>query len=317
MSAAMKPLRRAVIDIGTNSIKLLVGEVIEGSVNPIDERSEQTRLGAGFYETHQLQPAPIAHTASVVARFVALARDAGAESIRVIATSAARDAENAADLLEAVRRAAGLRVEIISGDKEAEWVFRGVTSHPGLPRKSLLILDVGGGSTEFIIGRGDRYSFRQSFPLGSVRLLEKLRPHDPPSLADLAGCREWLRKFFELHLRPVMEPLLNGVDRRDIALVGTGGTTTILARMVNKLEQFDRERIEGTRLSQREVLEYMVHLWSLSLAGRRKIPGLPSSRADVIIMGVAIYEAVMQHLHLPELHVSTRGLRFGALLDTP
>ena len=161
MPAAMKPLRRAVIDIGTNSIKLLVGEVIEGSVHPIDERSEQTRLGAGFYDTHQLQPVPIARTASAVARFVAQARDAGAESIRIIATSAARDAENAADLLEAVRRAAGLRVEIISGDKEAEWVFRGVTSHPGLPRKRLLILDVGGGSTEFILGKSDHHSFRQ------------------------------------------------------------------------------------------------------------------------------------------------------------
>jgi exopolyphosphatase/guanosine-5'-triphosphate,3'-diphosphate pyrophosphatase len=114
-----------------------------------------------------------------------------------------------------------------------------------------------------------------------------------------------------------MEPLLNAIDRKDVALVGTGGTTTILARMSNELESFDRARIEGTRLGQRAVLEHMVHLWSLSIADRKKIPGLPSSRADVIIMGVAIYESVMQQLQVTELYVSTRGLRFGALLDTP
>jgi exopolyphosphatase/guanosine-5'-triphosphate,3'-diphosphate pyrophosphatase len=313
----MKPARRAIIDIGTNSIKMLVGEVSDGEVNPIDERSDQTRLGAGFYETHELQPIPIERTASAVARFVALAREAEAGTIRLIATSAAREAKNAQELVEAVRRAVGLQVEIISGEQEAEWVFRGVMSHPGLPRKTLLILDVGGGSTEFILGERDHHPFRQSFPIGSVRLLEKLRPHDPPSLADLAGCREWLRKFFDLHIRPVMEPLLNGIDRKDVVLVGTGGTTTILARMSNQLESFDRARIEGTRLDQRAVLEQMVHLWSLSIADRKKIPGLPSSRADVIIMGVAIYESVMQQLQVTELYVSTRGLRFGALLDTP
>lgn len=317
MLPGMKPARRAVIDIGTNSIKMLVGEVSDGEVHPIDERSDQTRLGAGFYETHELQPTPIERTASAVARFVALAREAEAGSIRVIATSAAREAKNAHELLEAVRRAVGLRVEIISGEQEAEWAFRGVTSHPGLPRKKLLILDVGGGSTECILGEHDHHSFRQSFPIGSVRLLEKLRPHDPPSLADLAGCREWLVKFFDLHIRPVMEPLFHGIDRKDVVLVGTGGTTTILARMTNKLERFDRAQIEGTRLDQRAILEHMVHLWSLSIAERKKIPGLPSSRADVIIMGVAIYESVMHQLQLAELYVSTRGLRFGALLDTP
>src|ERR1051325_12191102 len=101
--------RRAVIDVGTNSIKLLVGEVSEGVVRALDERSEQTRLGAGFYETRELQAIPIARTASAVARFVAQARDAEAESVRVIATSAARDARNAEELSEAIRRSAGLR----------------------------------------------------------------------------------------------------------------------------------------------------------------------------------------------------------------
>ncbi len=276
----MGPTRRAVIDVGTNSVKLLAGEVLDGIVTPLDERSEQTRLGAGFYETHELQPVPIARTAS------------------------------------AVRRASGLRVEIISGEQEAEWVFRGVTSDPKLPGEKLLILDVGGGSTEFILGEEGHHSFRQSFPLGSVRLLEKLRPADPPSLLDLAGCREWLETFFNEQAGPAMESLLRDVVRQHVTLVGTGGTTTILARMEHKIARFDHDRIEGTRLTRRQILEYMVHLWSLPLSTRKTVVGLPPNRADVIIMGVAIYEAVMQHFNLPELYVSTRGLRFGALLDT-
>ncbi len=313
----MNPARRAVIDVGTNSIKLLVGEVSDGIVRPVEERSEQTRLGAGFYETHELQPIPIARTASAVARFVAMARDLEAVSAHVIATSAARDAKNADELIEAVRRASGLRVEVISGDQEAEWVYRGVTSDPLLHGRSLLILDVGGGSTEFILGNQGHHSFRQSFPMGSVRLLEKLKPGDPPSLADLAGCRDWLRKFFAEDVGPAMQPVLSEVARHQVTLVGTGGTTTILARMEKKMTDFDRTRIEGTVLSRSLVLETMVHLWSLPLAQRRKVPGLPSNRADVILMGVAIYDAVMQHFNLPELYVSTRGLRYGALLDLP
>lgn len=315
--AFMRPTRRAVIDVGTNSVKLLAGEVLNGIVTPVDERSEQTRLGAGFYETHELQPVPIARTASAVARFVSLAREAEVESIRVIATSAARDAKNADELQDAIRRASGQRVEVISGEQEAEWVFRGVTSDPKLPGQKLLILDVGGGSTEFILGEQGHHSFRQSFPLGSVRLLEKLRPGDPPSLLDLAGCRQWLETFFNEHVGPAMESRLSDAVRQHVTLVGTGGTTTILARMEHKIATFDRERIEGTRLTRQQILEYMVHLWSLPLPKRKTVVGLPPNRADVIIMGVAIYEAVMQHFNLPELYVSTRGLRFGALLDTP
>jgi len=311
----MNARRRAVIDVGTNSVKLLVGDVADGLVYPVEERSDQTRLGAGFYESHILQPVPIARTASAAAKFVAMARDQEAESIRVIATSAARDAKNADELLEAVRRAAGLRMEIITGDQEAEWVFAGVTTDPRLHGHRLLILDVGGGSTEFIVGEHDRYSFRESFAVGSVRLLELLRPHDPPSVSDVAATRDWLKKFFNFKVVPRMAGPLGENPGRGTQLVGTGGTTTILARMELKVDRFDREKIEGTTLSRETVLDYMFRLWSLSLAERRTIPGLPGNRADVILMGVAIYETVMEQFDFPHLYVSMRGLRHGALLQ--
>src|SRR6266700_2474482 len=182
----MDPTRRAVIDVGTNSIKLLVADVSGHDVRPVCEDSKQTRLGQAFYETPRLQPAAIASTAKAVAHFADLARKHQAASIRVIATSAARDALNPEALTEAIQTASGLKVEIITGDLEADWVFQGVTSDPCLAEAPLLLLDVGGGSAEFIVGQGEHKHFRRSFPLGSVRLLENIDPSDPPKSEELA-----------------------------------------------------------------------------------------------------------------------------------
>ena len=177
----MQPIRRAVIDVGTNSIKLLVADVSGRDVRPVHEESCQTRLGRGFYETRRLQPDAIAHTAQAVWEFASIAREKNAAAIRVIATSAARDAMNSCDLTSAIQRASDLKVEIISGEQEAEWVFQGVTTDAELAKTPLLLLDVGGGSTEFILGRGEHKHFAHSFPLGTVRLLEKFPHSDPPT----------------------------------------------------------------------------------------------------------------------------------------
>jgi exopolyphosphatase / guanosine-5'-triphosphate,3'-diphosphate pyrophosphatase len=316
----MEPVRRAVIDVGTNSIKLLVADVAGRDVRPVWEESKQTRLGQGFYETRVLQMEPVAYSANAVADFARTARERGARSIRVIATSAARDAANAGDLISAIAAAAKLNVEIISGEQEAAWAFQGVASDPELARRPLLLLDVGGGSTEFILGRGDQKHFSASFPLGTVRWMETTPPGDPPSARELAGCREWLERFLEEKVRALLEPALQregkaGAPGGPIQLAGTGGTTTILARMELQMGDFDRQRIEAVRLSFERVRWHVNRLWSLPLAERRQITGLPKNRADVILPGVAIYEAVMEQFGFDELRVSTRGLRFAAVMD--
>jgi exopolyphosphatase/guanosine-5'-triphosphate,3'-diphosphate pyrophosphatase len=315
----MPPARRAVIDVGTNSVKLLVADVAGHDVRPVWEDSKQTRLGSGFYETHRLQPAAVANTARAVAQFAGLAREIKAASIRVIATSAARDAVNPTDLLSAIEEASGLKVEIISGEQEAEWVFQGATTDPGLATQPLLLLDVGGGSTEFILGQGEHKHFRHSFPLGTVRLMERIPHSDPPRNEELAACRHWLREFFNTEVRSKLEPAMERELQRDrsrvVQLVGTGGTASILARMESELEDYDRERIEATRLSRERLRRRVEQLWSLSLLERQKIAGLPRKRADVILTGVAIYEAVMDQFGFGELRVSTRGLRFAAVME--
>ena len=314
----MESVRRAVIDVGTNSVKLLVADVVGREVRPAHEESRQTRLGRGFYETCRLQPEAIARTAEAVADFARAAREKNSASIRVFATSAARDALNPADLTDAILRASGLQTEIISGAREAGWVFQGVTTDPELAKTPLLLLDVGGGSTEFILGHGERAHFAHSFTLGTVRLLEKFPHSDPPTRAEFTACRDWIKKFLHDEVRPGLEPVLrreSGSKPGEIQLVGTGGTTSILARIELKLDRYDRERMETTRLGLEQLKAHRKRLWSLPLSERREITGLPKSHADVILPGVVIYEAVMEEFGFKQLRVSTRGLRFAAVMD--
>jgi exopolyphosphatase / guanosine-5'-triphosphate,3'-diphosphate pyrophosphatase len=313
---AVNSIRRAVIDVGTNSIKLLVADLRGREVLPVHEESKQTRLGRNFYDTHRLQPEAIAKTAEAVWEFAEFAREREAETIRVIATSAARDAVNKDDLISTIERAANLKVEIISGEQEAAWAFQGVTANSDLAQTPLLLLDVGGGSTEFILGCGAEKHFAESFPLGTVRLLEKFPHGDPPTAEQFSKCRDWLKNFLEKEVRPKLEPALrHGKNSRAVQMAGTGGTATILAKMELKLVKFDREQIEAAHLPLKQIQSHRKHLWKLPLAQRKEIPGLPKSRADVILTGILIYESVMEAFGFTELRVSTRGLRFAALMD--
>ena len=307
------PIRRAVIDVGTNSVKLLIGDVAGGVVTPVEETSRQTRLGAGFYSTRRLQRPAIALTAEAVAEFSRTAAGLRAAPPRVIATSAARDALNAGELIEAIRLASGLQAEVISGDKEADWVFRGVTTDPRLAHSPLLILDVGGGSTEFIVGENTVPQFRSSYGLGTVRLLDLFRLGDPPGLRALLLARVWLRDFLKTQVAPLLKPALDA--RSSVRLVGAGGTATLLARMEGKMTDFDRDKIEATPLTLDGIRRALESQWQMNLAERQKIPGLPPNRSDVILTGMAIYEAVMEQFGFQNLTVSTRGLRFWALLQ--
>lgn len=306
-------VRRAVIDIGTNSVKVLVADVSGRQVVPVWEESHQTRLGRGLYKENRLQARPIAETARAVAEFAELARGRRATSIRVIATSAVRDAVNKSEFLDAIERASQFQVEIISGEQEADMGFEGVTTDPALADGPILLVDPGGGSAEFILGCGRQKHFSKSYPLGTVRLMEHLPHSDPPRPEELAACRNWLAAFFRAEVRPQLEPALRR-EQRLVRLVGVGGTASILARMEANLDHYDRERMEAARLSRKKVGARVEQLWSLPLEQRKKIVGLPPDRADVILPGLTIYEAIMTELGFEELRVSTRGLRFAAVL---
>lgn len=312
----MATVRRAVIDVGTNSVKLLVADVTGREIAPVHEESRQTRLGKGFYQTRRLQPDPIARTAEAVSEFAETARKENAVSLRVIATSAARDAVNASDLTDAIFRTSGLKTEIISGDHEASLAFQGVATDAELAKHPLLLLDVGGGSTEFILGYGQQKTFAHSFPLGTVRLMEKFPHSDPPTEQEYEACRGWVQELFQAEVWPLLDPALQHQRKSgEIRLVGTGGTTSILARVEKKLDRFDRDKIDSTVLTQAQLVAHRKHLWRLPLEARKEVPGLPKLRADVILTGVLIYETVMEEFDFKELRISTRGLRYAAVMN--
>ncbi|HWQ93309.1 MAG TPA: hypothetical protein VN673_16665 [Clostridia bacterium] len=316
----MRLERRAVIDVGTNSTKMLVADVAGHEVRPVWEGSKQTRLGQGLYETHRLQPEPLARTTQAVAAFVAQAQEHQATSIRVIATSAARDATNSQELVDLIKHATGLTLEIISGEQEADWAFQGVTTNLALAQEPLLLMEVGGGSLQLILGQGEHKHFLQSYQVGTVRLLQQIPHSDPPQAEELEACRQWLREFLRREVRPRLEPAMDQELRRQnsqssIRLVGTGGTATILARMEAELDSYDRDRLEAARLSPERLDWHVNHLWSLPLNRRQQIVGLPPNRADVILTGAVIYAAMMREFNFPELRISTRGLRFAAVMQ--
>jgi exopolyphosphatase/guanosine-5'-triphosphate,3'-diphosphate pyrophosphatase len=307
-------IRRAVIDIGTNSVKLLVGDVKGALITPVYEDSKQTRLGAGLYTEHRLQPEAIAKTAAAVANYATEAQRQGAVSILVIATSATRDARNAQELLKAIEDSARLPVRILSGDEEAEWVFGGVMTDSKLCAESSFIIDVGGGSSEIILGDNGHKYWSGSFNIGSVRLLEQLRLSDPPGLAARETCRQSLHKFFVNEAGPKLGNAVHQSGKK-VQFVGVGGTATILARVEQKMDSFDRDRIENARVPLSKLSHDLESLWQKPLVERQQVVGIPKKRADVILTGMAIYEAVMTQFGFDAVRVSTRGLRYFALLQ--
>jgi len=319
----MNGVRRAVIDIGTNSVKLLVGDISEAGVSPVCELSEQTRLGAGFFETQLLQPAAVKATGDCLKRFSTEARELGAEHLRVIATSAAREARNPEVLKEVVLSSTGLNLEIISGDQEALWAFQGVSSDGRFANAPLLLLDVGGGSTEFILGENGAILFKKSYPLGTVRLLEMLPHSDPPTPEELSKVRIFVEQFLKEQVLgddpwktwlQLFRMSPSDAKYKPPVLIGTGGTSTLLAKMRLKMAGYERDAIESVVIQRSDLMAQTSLLWSLPLEERKATPGLPSNRADVILIGTVIFETVMRILDFEELHISTKGLRYGALM---
>lgn len=306
--------RRAVIDIGTNSVKLLVADVVQDRVDPVWERGQQTRLGEGFYDSQTLQPEAIERTLQAVDAFKQRAEELGTDSIRIVATSATRDASNGSELTGAIARQVGVNVETLPGKTEAEWSFRGAMTAPGLADRAAMVIDVGGGSTEFIVGSNGHLEWSESFALGTVRWLEQSRPANPPAEGALQRSRDSIDAFLLDNVTSKLNPHLERIRDVSPEMVGVGGTFGILARMELQTEEFDRERIEAVRLAPAAVTRWAERLWSMTFEERGKLPGLPPERADVMLIGIVIIERILRAFGFEELRPSLRGLRFAALM---
>ncbi len=298
--------RFASIDIGTNSVLLLVAERgPDGRFGAVLERAEITRLGRGVDKSRVLAPEAIEDTLKVLDSYVAEARALGAQAIAATATSAARDASNGSDFLRAVAGRTGVKVEIIAGDEEARLSFASAWADFG-GDGPIVVLDIGGGSTEFIYGDGaGEVGFRRSFDVGSVRLTERWITSDPPSAADREKITTHLDGLFaQLPAPPV-----------GAHLVGVAGTVTTICAVARAIDPYDALKVHSARLTAAEITATLNRLCALPLADRRALPGLQPKRADVIPAGAMILEAAARRLGANEVRVSDRGLRWGLLVD--
>lgn len=298
--------RYATIDVGTNSVLLLVAErTPEGRFTPVRERAEITRLGRGVDASRRLSDEGMEATLQVLEAFAREARELGAQGIAVSATSAARDAQNGAEFMAAAKARAGVTVEIISGELEAQLSFAAVHADFGAQVKGpLLVLDIGGGSTEFIYGSPEgRVGFRHSFDVGSVRLTERFVRSDPVSGEDRARVEAHLRDTFR-----ALPPPPPGA-----ALVGVAGTVTTVYAVRHAVDPYDAERVHGGTLPLSELEALADRLCGMPLEARRTLPGMQPKRADVIPAGALILLESVRALGLRECRVSDRGLRWGLL----
>jgi exopolyphosphatase/guanosine-5'-triphosphate,3'-diphosphate pyrophosphatase len=294
---------RAVIDIGSNSVLLLVAQRQgNGALRILEDRSVVTRLSEGAAKSGVLKPAAIERTLATLHEYTQIARRHGAVA-HAVATEGVRMASNQDAFLTPAAEVLGEPVNLISGDEEARLSFLSVAKDA--PADEVLhVLDIGGGSTELVVGQGDSILQAQSHPIGSVRLTESFVRHDPPQPAEIAAMERAAREAF------ARQPV-----RPQEKLYGLAGTVTSCAALLAGLSSYDRERVDGSTWSLEAVKGLRDRLAQLDEAGRRAYQVLGRGRADVIIAGVTILIAAMEHCGASTLVVRDRGLRF-ALVDS-
>jgi exopolyphosphatase/guanosine-5'-triphosphate,3'-diphosphate pyrophosphatase len=302
----LDPVRFAVIDVGTNSVKLHVGERrASAGWRTVIDRAEVTRLGEGLDETGSLQPDPLWRTADAIVGMVDEARREGAAEIAAVATAGMRRAENSGELVEAVRERCGVGIEIISGEEEARLAYLAATSELDVGAESLVLFDTGGGSTEFTFGRAGRVEEQFSLEVGAARYTERFG-------LDGVVSDETMSHAFDAVAADLSS--LDGGPRPS-ALVGLGGALTNLAAVRHGLTTYDADVVQGTVLDRAEV-ERQIDLYRGRTADqRREIVGLQPARAEVILAGACIVRTVLDKLQRDELTVSDRSLRHGLLVE--
>ena len=284
--------RVAAVDLGTNSTRLLVADVSDSRVDEVARRLVITRLGEGVDGRRRLLPLPIARVRNCLVDFRRELEALGAERTLAIATSAVRDAENGEAFLGEIEWSYGFTAQLLSGHDEALMTFRGVTVGRSI-EEGTLIVDVGGGSTELVLGGPDGVSFHTSLDLGCVRMTERFGD-------DLETCAAHVRSAL-----PDLEPR---------TAIGVAGTVTSLAALDLGLVEYDAERVHGHVLSRGAVEEQLERLAALPLEERRRVPGLEPERAPVIVAGAVIVREVLKRYGLDALEASERDILHGAAL---
>ena len=291
------------IDVGTNSTRLLVADV-DGAVSPLERRSTVTRLGRGVDLSGRLASEAIEDVCAAIDGYVGILQELEAETVEVIATSAVRDADNGGAFVAELRERFALSARVLDGEEEARLTYLGATSEAP-PSAPTLVVDIGGGSTELIVGSGGEISFHDSLQAGVVRHTERHINSDPPTAGELEELATDVRGLIE-------QSVGAGVEAQQG--IAVAGTPTSLAAVAMELEPYDPSRVHGHVLALPSIQMILSRLASLPLAERVDIPGLHPDRAPTIVAGVVILIETMRAFDLEELTVSEHDILYGTAL---
>jgi exopolyphosphatase / guanosine-5'-triphosphate,3'-diphosphate pyrophosphatase len=300
-------VRLAAFDVGTNSTRLLVGDVVDGVI--VDEHAREmviTRLGKGVDRSGRFDPAAFHRTLEVLAGYAEVCRRLGVERRRLVATSATRDAADRQVFLDGVRELLGVEAEVLSGQAEAAAAYRGATAGLGGDRRTLVV-DIGGGSTELIDGDGTTPRAMVSLDIGCVRLFERHLHTDPPTPAEVAA----LRADVAAHLRRVGEVLDPGAAER---VVGVAGTVTTVTAIALGLEAYDPRRIHRAAVDAAAITATAEKLAAMTVAERAALPVMAKGREDVIAAGALLLDELVRTFQIQQVVASEADILDGVLL---
>jgi len=293
----------AAIDIGTNSVKLLVGRVTGQRVSPLLHRSIITRLGEGLQRTGEISPEAADRTVTALAELRSLARERGAEQLQAVGTLVLRAAKNGRAFVERVAREAGLEIRILSGEEEAKLSFLGATGASKAPQ--VLGIEIGGGSTQIMVGTHSTLHASWSLPMGAVVLTEEFLRNDPPAAEEMMAMSAAIRRQLQQVVARV---------GKDGELVGIGGTVSAILTQLRKSDGGDPREFHQTSVSFETISALSIHLSLKTVADRERM-GIEKGRADIITAGAWILTASMSHLEATSLRASAHGLRHGLLIE--
>ena len=299
--------RAAVVDIGSNSTRLLVADVADGRVDEVDRRTRVTRLGRGVDLSGKLSDDSIEAVCETVGEYVAIYEELGADRVTAIATSAVRDAENGDAFIAELRERFGLSARIIDGGEEARLTYRGATAAKPTTEPTL-VADIGGGSTELTIGTGDDLVFHTSLQAGVVRHTERCINSDPPTAKELDALAGDIRGILDREVAAES-------DAHAEAGIAVAGTPTSLAAIELELDPYDPERVHGHSLSLEAIQRMLSQLASAPNSERAQTVGLHPDRSPTIVAGTVILVELMRAFGLEEIQVSEHDILHGAALE--
>lgn len=312
----MKYSPTAILDIGTNTVILLIARRVPGGdIEVLHDIAEVVRLGEGINSEKRFREAAMDRTYDALSRFSRIIHDARCDAVFAVGTAAFRGAANASKFVERVQKGLGITIQIISGEAEAKYIALAAKADFSHLSRPLVVMDIGGGSTEFITDDGV-HETAVSLPFGSVKLTEKFIKSDPPNDVELDA----LTQFLDAEMTHLACPAGNvhrigqSISSSAINLVACAGTATTLAALHLGLEKYDPARVHKSILPRAGLENLLALLRSLPLEKRRSLPCLEPLRADVVVAGAQILLSAMEYYGVKECHISDRGLRFGVFL---